>query len=300
MSDEPQTPEPVIPEDYLAYERWRETGELPAESKPESSAAPDEAEKAEPEAKTAEESEPSQPEQETKEGDEDEKPQPKGGFQRRIDRLTREKYELQAQLEAAQRQLAAKPAAPAEAPKPAPNGKPKLEDYDTHEEFVEALTDWKIAQKTQEFSERAAREKAQAEQQAKQQTWLERKAEAAKRIPDLEEVLDQELPLTPAMRDTILESEKGPDLAYWLGTHPTECARIAKLSPLAAARELGRVEASFEKPPAPESKKVTNAPKPIKPVAGAKSAAPPNVYDEATAADYPAWERARLAQLKRS
>jgi len=69
------------------------------------------------------------------------------------------------------------------------------------------------------------------------------------------------LPVNEAMEQVILGSEKGADLAYYLGSNPQEAARIANLPPMLSAMEMGKIEMKMSAP-----KKTTNAPKPIQPV----------------------------------
>jgi hypothetical protein len=84
------------------------------------------------------------------------------------------------------------------------------------------------------------------------------------------------------MNDTIFESERGPELAYFLAKHPDECARIEKLKPFAAARELGKIEAalpSIEAAPVaavPVTPAAKPLPRPARPVGGS---AAPHVID---------------------
>lgn len=291
---------PPETEDYAEYAAWRTAQESAAQSDDERSEAP-----AAPEAESAEEADASD---DSPEGDEDDsdadkqpgdQPRRKGGFQRRIDKLTREKRELEARIAALEGKLAggaATPAAgeareqpPAEAP-----GKPKPEDFDTYEAYTEALTDWKLEQ----------RERERARQEAERQvfeTWLARIEAARQAHPDFDEVVDSDTPVSAAMQQAILESEQGAEIAYWLGKHPEEAARIAKLPPIAAIREIGRIEASLNpKAPSPKPKAgITRAPKPVTPVSGGKAGAASDIYDPSLAEDYAAWERARRAELKR-
>ena len=77
------------------------------------------------------------------------------------------------------------------------------------------------------------------------------------------------------MAETIQYSDIGPDLAYWLGSNPKEADRIARLSPIMQAREIGKIEANItSNPPA---KKTSSAPAPIAPVSARASGAP--AYD---------------------
>ena len=67
------------------------------------------------------------------------------------------------------------------------------------------------------------------------------------------------------MAEAIRESDFGPDIAYYLGTNPSESNRIARLTPLSQAKEIGRIEAKLQAEP-PKAVKTTSAPAPIKPV----------------------------------
>jgi hypothetical protein len=298
---------PPETDDYADYAAWRAAQEAAAADHDDDT--PSEAPAAKPEAESAEEADASEvsPEGDEEESESDEQPgaeQPKrkGGFQRRIDKLTREKRELEARIAALEAKLAggagtgAPPgeaehqARPAEAP-----GKPRPEDFDTYEAYTEALTDWKLEQ----------RERERARQDAERrvfESWMERIDAARKAHPDFDEVVDSDTPVSAAMQQAILESDQGAEIAYWLGKHPEEAERISKLPPIAAIREIGRIEAllSSKKEPSPKPKAtITRAPKPVTPVSGGKASLTGDIYDPALAEDYTAWERARRAELKR-
>jgi hypothetical protein len=126
----------VPPTDFREYERWRRTGELPEQEEVKPAAA-------ETPAKTAPDSEPDD-KQETGEEEHDEAATGRGSSrQRKIDRLVKENTELQQRVLALeQKPLAAEE--PGQKPKAPADGKPKLEDYQTLEDYQEALTDWKL------------------------------------------------------------------------------------------------------------------------------------------------------------
>lgn len=73
------------------------------------------------------------------------------------------------------------------------------------------------------------------------------------------------------MREAILESDDGPALAYHLGKNPDLAEKIASLPPIAAARELGRLEAKLarerEQPPV-----ISKAPPPPPKIEGVEPA----------------------------
>ena len=79
--------------------------------------------------------------------------------------------------------------------------------------------------------------------------------------------------IAPHVVDTLLDSESGPELAYHLAKRPETVKRINALSPLSAARELGRIEATLSNPAAPQIKPASKAPAPITPVRSSAPAA---------------------------
>lgn len=229
----------------------------------------------------------------TEEGqDRDEKGQfkPRHKVQERIDELTRKAGEKEREA-AYWRGVAeaAKPKAEPEAPKEAP-GKPKADAYASYDEYIDALTDWKIEQRDQT---REARQKAEAQAA----TWQSRATEAKATLTDFDEVLQNSTaPMNQAMADVIRESEHGPVLAYHLAKNPAEAGRIAQLSPLAAARELGRLEATLSAPKPKPAQRVTSAPTPPTTVGNGRS----TEGDPATMsmADYMAWRKGALQESR--
>lgn len=71
--------------------------------------------------------------------------------------------------------------------------------------------------------------------------------------------------IAPFLADMVLEAEQPLDLIYSLGSNPELARRISRMNPVAAARELGRLEASLS---APKPKYQSSAPAPISPVKG--------------------------------
>lgn len=272
MSVDSTPVETTAEQSFQDYKASRLADKQPVEEAKEPEVVPDSSEGSEEQPETPVESETT----EKQETEGEEKPEKKGGFQRRIDKLTREKRELEAKLGELEGKLADKPAVqPKEEPKPTPEGKPSIEKYETYDEYVEALAEWKIDQREKARVAEESKRKAEAEQQARNATWQERVAEFSKQYDDFDEVLESiKVPITPAVQNTILESENGPALAYWLAQHGDELKRISGLSDLAAAREIGKIEASLTQPkPAVQAKpKVSAAPAPIKPVGGTASA----------------------------
>ncbi|SFJ54426.1 hypothetical protein SAMN05216304_109124 [Bosea sp. OK403] len=92
----------------------------------------------------------------------------------------------------------------------------------------------------------------------------DRVADAVKVIPDFLDVVgktnDRTHPVSPIVGQLILESEKGALLQYHFARNPADLRRLNGLSPLGAAREIGKIEArlSLAKPTT-----ATRAPPPV-------------------------------------
>lgn len=195
-------------------------------------------------------------------GTEGEVPEPKTFTQEEVDRIVaKEKAKAVRRAQREQTNEAPQHAAPKDAPKP--------DQFKTVEEYNEALIDHKADQKLAERE--ALKKRSQVEESFEARTETTRE-----KYEDFDEVVtrhprDGGPSITDLMAEAIMEADNGPEIAYWLGTNVTESKRIAKLSPLSQAKEIGKIEAMLsETPPA---KKASSAPEPIKPV-GARAATP--------------------------
>lgn len=233
--------------------------EVPAEATPEATA------QAEPEAK-AEEVAPEQAKEES-EAQRDDKGRFRKPIQPRIDELTRAKHE--AEREAAYWRGIAEAGKATSAKADAPQ-KPSPDQFSDHNEYVEALAEWKADQRIEAALSKRDAEAKQAAQKAERETrantWAERQAEYAKTAPDFDEVLaSADTPMPAHVMEALLESEQGPALAYHLAKNPEAARRIAGMSERAALVELGALKATLDSPK-PALKSVTKAPAPITPV----------------------------------
>lgn len=185
-------------------------------------------------------------------------------------------------------------------PKPVADGEPKREQFNDYEGFLEARAEWKADQRV---NERLAKQSEERQHQAHQDTerkavedFQKRSREAAKSIPDFEEVVaDSDAIVTRAMSEAIISSEDGHLIVYHLAKNPDEAERIASLSPAAQAREIGKIEATLSKP-AP--KKPSSAPAPISPVGG-KASATSAEPDSSNTKEWIDWRNRQIAARKR-
>lgn len=190
--------------------------------------------------------------------------------------------------------------------------RPKESDFSDYEKFAAARDKYEDAildygEKVAEYKVREA-DKGR-EQKAKEQEmssgWAARVAEAKKTKPDFEEVaFSPDIPMSNAVMHAIVTSELGTEVAYWLGQNPDEAERISALEPVAAIREIGKIESRLtgtqsaadkeEDKPEPPAAATSRAPRPPDTVRKARSTDSTELRDDLP---YKEWERRRNAQL---
>lgn len=287
----------------------QEDSDESTEQKESSESGTEETEAVEEETDEGEETVPKDGADKSEESEKD-KPKRKNGFQRRVDKLNARITASQQETEFWRRQALkgasdSKPEAQIETKPAATEGKPKPDDYDTHADWVEAVVDWKSDQKLKDRDQKLEKSRIESDQAKVVETYSERAKSFAAKTPDYDEVLSDvdDIPLSAAIREIVLSSENGPELAYELAKNREECARICKLPPLAAAREMGKIEsrlASSASEIKAEPKKITNAPKPLEPVGGSgKGAVKKSLEEIASTGSQAEYEAARRADMKR-
>lgn len=91
-------------------------------------------------------------------------------------------------------------------------------------------------------------------------------------ITDFDKVYTAPFPDDLAM--TIMDMERGPEVAYHLATNTDKLSDIARLPPMQRAIELGKLEATL--PSAPKPKRISQAAEPIKTLSGNGAKLEPN------------------------
>ena len=207
----------------------------------------------------------------------------KGGFQRRIDKLTKARSAAEQERDywrelATKSKDAKEPAqvsAQPQAAQDAADPEPKPDSFEDVGSYMKALTRWEIKQeqKKADLAKKTAEVKASFENKIKD--FHKKVGDFKKVTADFDDVaaeFDETYPsgMPNTMLDLIAESENGPQMMYDIAKDHAEFERLAKLSPIALAREIGKREARFaassgEKP---TQNKTTKAPAPITPVKG--------------------------------
>jgi len=224
---------------------------------------------------------------------------PKGGFQRRIAELVEQRNEERRAREATERRLDQLVEMMTQRPEPKvePQVPPTLEQHGYDEQkYQTALLDYAKAEARKEAHEAIKAERAREQAEGRQQTFKTREAEFVKSAPDYQSVVyDPSAPISQVMAEVIAESDVGPQLAYHLAKNREVAQAIYKLPPMAAARELGRLEAKLNQPKA-EAPRTTNAPPPPPKVEAVES----DVERDPDKLSMNDWLKWREKQLKRN
>ena len=206
----------------------------------------------------------------------------------RIQEITWARHEAERRAAEAERQLAEFRAA--KQPEPAaPAGKPALDQFQDYDSYVEAVAEWRAGEAVRAALS-ANEQKTQAAAQAAQnkqrtESWVKAQTAVRQALPDYDEVVGlSDVVVAPHVTDTILESDRGPEVAYYLAQHPDKAESINAMSPIAAARAIGRIEAILPGLPVAAAK-ISKAPAPIKPVS-ASSSAPIGISDDMSTEAY--------------
>ena len=167
-------------------------------------------------------------------------------------------------------------------------------------EYAKALAEFSTERALAERDRQVEQAREQEAQQKIIQSWAQKVQEAKAELPDFDDlVASSDVVVNNAVRDAILESDVGPRILYHLAENNDLAKKIASLSPNAALREIGKLEAKFEaKPETKQTAPVvrSKAPAPIQPIRGGQGQ--PDVPMSANGewhGSYQAWKLARKA-----
>lgn len=181
---------------------------------------------------------------------------PRQYSQEEVDRIAdkvRKNARRDAELKVRREMQSAPPPADKKEPQAPPKEEeaPKPDDFATHEEYQAAQTKH-VARETvreerkKEAVETEQRTAAEKSKQA-QQAWGKKIEAAMSKIPDFEEVLEDNEPVMEQvygarMRQAITESDIGPQIVYHLCKHPEDVKKIAALPGYKQAAAIAKIE----------------------------------------------------------
>jgi len=208
-------------------------------------------------------------------------------IKKRIDKITRQKYEAvaeanryKAELEQLKAQIAPKQEAP------------DISQFDTLDDYVEAVAEYKLNQKTQATQSQQAQ---QTQAQAQAQDWVAKVDKVRSVAPDFDEAFNNvaNIEFAPMALEAVAQHPKGAEIAYMLGKNVSEAYRIAALPPSQQLMAIGEIAAKTN---VPKPKAVSSAPPPVKTVSGGNVTTDPS---KMSTSDYIKWRNDQQRQKKR-
>ena len=167
-------------------------------------------------------------------------------------------------------------------------------------EYAEALAEYAAAKAVSDDRKAQSEERAKAEAAAAEAIARARVQETEKKHPDFKEVMDAaDVRTHQQVINYLSGSEYIGEVSYYLGKNPEFLARINAMHPLKAIAEIGKLEATFEKPAKVEETKsnraavVSGAPPPIKTLSSAASVNTNTDPAKMTYKELRAYERSR-------
>ncbi len=183
------------------------------------------------------------------------------GFQRKISKLEQQNADLAAQLAKLSQSATLEVK------------KPTIDDYQTYDDYVEALTEYKasevLSKRDSEAVAKRENEELATRQREVEQSWEDKIDSLDENYDDFDEVMSKYK--TTLFRNDLIqavrESDLGPQVQYHLAKNPELLNRLnAKtISPFAIYKEIAKIESQITSKPAV---RVSKSSEPITPVKG--------------------------------
>ena len=181
----------------------------------------------------------------------------KGGFVRKLEAKDAEIARLKAELEVKSTPLKV-------------DAEPKEEDFDNLADYYKAVAKWEVKQELGNHQTETRKGEIEKRYNDLSQQYTQKTEAFRKVTPDFDAVVDSfDEPLTPALQQALLESDFGPEIAYYIAKNPEETAKLFTMGIVQLNKEIGRIEARLEQgksSPEPVVVKTTKAPPPINPI----------------------------------
>ena len=179
---------------------------------------------------------------------------------------------------------------------------PKPEQFNDAFEYARALAEYSAEQALKNRDRVELEKKYQAEHDKLIEVWNDRLETTKKELPDYQDMIESsDVMVSDQVRDALLESDAGPRILYHLAENPDYAEKLSKMTVVSALREIGKLEAKFEKMETSdktETKPVvrSKAPAPINPLkAMGGSMDTPIGSDGEFHGTYSQWREARKA-----
>ena len=183
---------------------------------------------------------------------------------------------------------------------------PRADQFDDAFEYAKALAEWSAEKALYDRDQQDLNRKAEEERQQVLKTWSEKLQKAKPNLADFDDIVNStQVVVSNEVRDAIIESDVGPEILYHLASLDGEEAEKFQALPMSKAlREIGKLEARFEKQEANQEEAVrskpvaqkSKAPAPLSPIRATGSAMDtPIDSDGEFHGSFQAWKAARKA-----
>lgn len=199
---------------------------------------------------------------------------------KRFDKVTQRAKEAEArsvELENRLKEYEAKATPQQEPVRATIEGKPQASQFNDAFEYAEALAEWSAENALKQRDAEEVQRKARKAQDKVLNNWNEKIAKAKTSMPDFDRMVQSSTTVvSDEIRDSILESDVGPQLLYFLASDENFAKKLTEMPLVKALREIGRLEARFEQEDKPKAKankesvSRSTAPSPIRPLTGGK------------------------------
>ena len=183
---------------------------------------------------------------------------------------------------------------------------PRADQFDDAFEYAKALAEWSAEKALYDRDQQDLNRKVEEERQKVLKTWSEKLQKAKPNLTDFDDIVNStQVVVSNEVRDAIIESDVGPEILYHLASLDGEEAERFQALPMSKAlREIGKLEARFEKQEAAQEEAVrskpvaqkSKAPAPLSPIKATGSAMEnPIGSDGEFHGSFQAWKAARKA-----
>jgi chromosome segregation ATPase len=190
--------------------------------------------------------------------------------QKRINKITAEKYAEKREKEALQAEVEKLKSQVQPVTQTSNADEPKLEDFEYDEAaHTSALIDYRVNLKAEQIQQQQQQATSQAQARQTSDSFNTKVAEFEQKATDYQQVVANIPQLPEETLNAVMQSDKGPELAYYLGKHLDVADEIATASPMVAAMKLGQI--SVQLSATVTATKTSAAPDPIEPIESGSS-----------------------------
>lgn len=178
-----------------------------------------------------------------------------------------------------------------------PDAEPQPSQFNDAFEYAKALAEYSTEKALQNRDREEAEKAKAAERQKVIEAWQSRLEATKQELTDYDDMIaSSDVVVNDQIRDAILESDAGPRILYHLAENPDVAEKLNKLTVVSALRELGKIEARFEKTETPAKTAVSKAPAPITPLKAVGSVPENKVTSDGQfVGTYQEWKQQRQA-----